>query len=161
MCPSLAKVMIDCSIWKNFGIKNKQLSSTKQDKTNNNNKNNNNNKGRPKSQPDVLVPFWLHLIFWCIYIFIYILDAFCRCVVTYHPQDTYIVWETRSPTWDTMLVFNDIELWGDVQEFVVNPPVILLEIFDKDPGVCHTRIIYWVVISCVESNFIRLLENVC
>ena len=49
--------MIDCSIWKNFGIKNKQLSSTKQDKTNNNNKNNNNNKGRPKSQPDVLVPF--------------------------------------------------------------------------------------------------------
>lgn len=63
-------------------------------------------------------------------------------MVTYHPQDTYIVWETRSPTWDTMLVFNDIELWGDVQEFVVNPPVILLEIFDKDPGVCHTRIIY-------------------
>lgn len=73
---------------------------------------------------------------------IYILDAFCRCVVTYHPQDTYIVWETRSPTWDTMLVFNDIELWGDVQEFVVNPPVILLEIFDKDPGVSQIRSIY-------------------
>lgn len=61
-------------------------------------------------------------------------DAFCRCVVTYKPQDTHVIWETRSPTWDCMLKYVDIELWGDVQEFVVNPPVIVLEIFDKDAG---------------------------
>ena len=63
------------------------------------------------------------------------LDAFCRCVITYKPQETFVVWETRSPTWDTMLKYCDIELWGDVTELAVNPPVIVLEIFDRDAGV--------------------------
>ena len=64
-----------------------------------------------------------------------LLDAFCRCVVTYVPQDTYVVWETRSPTWDTTLIYKEVELWGDVAELAVNPPIIVLEIFDRDPGV--------------------------
>jgi len=61
-------------------------------------------------------------------------DAFCRCVVTYKPQDTYVVWETRSPTWDTTMKYVDIDLWGDVTEIAVNPPIIVLEIFDQDTG---------------------------
>lgn len=61
-------------------------------------------------------------------------DAFLRCVVTHQPKDTHVVWETRSPTWDTTMIYNDIELWGDVTEFAVNPPLIILEVFDQDPG---------------------------
>ena len=28
----------------------------------------------------------------------------------------------------------DVELWGDVEEFAVNPPTIVLEFFDMDDG---------------------------
>ena len=49
-------------------------------------------------------------------------------------MDTYVVWETRSPTWDVMLKFTDVIMWGDATEFSVNPPTIVLEIFDMDPG---------------------------
>ena len=62
------------------------------------------------------------------------LDAFCRCTITHVPQDTFVVWETRSPTWDQTLIYKEIELWGDICEFAVNPPIICLEIFDKDFG---------------------------
>ena len=61
-------------------------------------------------------------------------DAFLRCVVTHQPKDTSVVWETRSPTWDVTMKYTDIELWGDVTEFAVNPPLIILEVFDQDPG---------------------------
>ena len=49
--------------------------------------------------------------------------------------DTRVIWETRSPTWDQMLVFRDLILWGDVNEIAVNPPTIVVEVFDKDIGV--------------------------
>ncbi|XP_047127073.1 otoferlin isoform X2 [Hydra vulgaris] len=61
-------------------------------------------------------------------------DVFCRCIVTYKFKQTYVVWETRSPTWDMMLKFDDIELWGEIEEFAVNPPIIVLELFDQDFG---------------------------
>lgn len=47
-----------------------------------------------------------------------------------------MIWETRSPTWDQTIIFEDIYLWGDVSEIAVNPPTIVVEIFDKDIGVC-------------------------
>ena len=31
-----------------------------------------------------------------------------------------------------MLKFEEIEFWGDPEEFAVNPPVIVIEIFDMD-----------------------------
>ena len=49
-----------------------------------------------------------------------------------------MIWETRSPTWDQTIIFEDIYLWGDVSEIAVNPPTIVVEIFDKDIGVCIT-----------------------
>ena len=33
------------------------------------------------------------------------------------------------------MIFDDIELWGEVAEFAVNPPIIVLEVFDQDTGV--------------------------
>ena len=40
-----------------------------------------------------------------------------------------------------MLVFKDLILWGDVNEIAVNPPTIVIEIFDKDIGVSRTLIL--------------------
>ena len=33
------------------------------------------------------------------------------------------------------MIFDNIELWGEVTEFAVNPPIIVLEVFDQDAGV--------------------------
>ena len=62
-------------------------------------------------------------------------DAFARVIFTHLVADTRVIWETRSPTWDQMLVFRDLILWGDVNEIAVNPPTIVVEVFDKDIGV--------------------------
>ncbi|XP_020629755.1 otoferlin-like isoform X2 [Orbicella faveolata] len=61
-------------------------------------------------------------------------DAFGRVIFTHLVADTRVIWETRSPTWDQMLVFKDLILWGDVNEIAVNPPTIVIEVFDKDIG---------------------------
>eukprot|EP00795_Rhopilema_esculentum_P007851 gene7851-13729_t len=59
-------------------------------------------------------------------------DAFARVIVTNQALETHVIENTRSPTWDTMLKFEDIEFWGEPEEFAVNPPVIVIEIFDMD-----------------------------
>ncbi|KAK3744957.1 hypothetical protein QZH41_000287 [Actinostola sp. cb2023] len=61
-------------------------------------------------------------------------DAFGRVIFTHLVSDTRVIWETRSPTWDQTLNFQEIVLWGDVNEIAVNPPTIVIEIFDKDIG---------------------------
>ena len=66
-----------------------------------------------------------------------IIDAFGRVIFTHLVADTRVIWETRSPTWDQMLVFKDLILWGDVNEIAVNPPTIVIEAFDKDIGVSN------------------------
>ena len=52
--------------------------------------------------------------------------------MTNQALETHVIENTRSPTWDTMLKFEDIEFWGEPEEFAVNPPVIVIEIFDMD-----------------------------
>ncbi|XP_048582007.1 otoferlin isoform X3 [Nematostella vectensis] len=61
-------------------------------------------------------------------------DAFARVIFTHLVSDTRVIWETRSPTWDQTLIFQEVVLWGDVNEIAVNPPTIVVEIFDKDIG---------------------------
>ncbi|KAK2574260.1 Fer-1-like protein 4 [Acropora cervicornis] len=61
-------------------------------------------------------------------------DAFGRVIFTHLVSDTRVIWETRSPTWDQMLMFKELILWGDVNEIAVNPPTIVVEVFDKDIG---------------------------
>ena len=65
-------------------------------------------------------------------IFFLTLDAFARVIVTNQADQTYVIEKTRSPTWDQLLIFDSVELWGDPEEFAVNPPVIVIEIFDFD-----------------------------
>lgn len=66
---------------------------------------------------------------------LFVLDAFAKVIFTHFIAETRVIWETRSPTWDQTIIFEDIYLWGDVNEIAVNPPTIVLEIFDKDIGV--------------------------
>lgn len=72
-----------------------------------------------------------------------LIDAFAKVIFTHFIAETRVIWETRSPTWDQTIIFEDIFLWGDVNEIAVNPPTIVVEIFDKDIGVCYTMY-HWI-----------------
>lgn len=40
--------------------------------------------------------------------------------------------ETLCPTWDQMLVFDNLELYGEAHELRNDPPIIVIEIYDQD-----------------------------
>ena len=65
-------------------------------------------------------------------------DAFARVVFSTQAAETRIIFETRNPTWNQMLIFYDLTIWGDVDAVIENPPTIMNEIFDYDPGVSDT-----------------------
>jgi len=96
-----------------------------------------------------------------------LLDAFARVIIGSKAADTRVIWETRSPTWDQMIIFNDIVIWGDVNTIALNPPTIVTEIFDKDIGVSETTDSrrqkveggMFVVECLVKSNSVNTREN--
>lgn len=40
--------------------------------------------------------------------------------------------ETLCPTWDQLLVFENVELFGEACELRDDPPIIVIEIYDQD-----------------------------
>lgn len=40
--------------------------------------------------------------------------------------------ETLSPTWDELLVFDEIILYSSKEEIQIDPPTIVIEIYDQD-----------------------------
>jgi len=59
-------------------------------------------------------------------------DALARVIYCDKVKETQVMWETRSPTWDQMLKFKKLTIWGDVDEFRCSPPLVVIEIYDKD-----------------------------
>lgn len=53
-----------------------------------------------------------------------ILCNLCVCV--------QVLSETLCPTWDQLLVFDDVELFGEASELRDDPPIIVVEIYDQD-----------------------------
>ena len=45
---------------------------------------------------------------------------------------TEVIYKTLSPTWDQTLIFESVEIHGNPEEIQKNPPIITIEIFDKD-----------------------------
>lgn len=64
----------------------------------------------------------------------------CSCVcsytTTYYPSPccpaSQVLNETLCPTWDQMLVFDNLELYGEAHELRDDPPIIVIEIYDQD-----------------------------
>ncbi|XP_028294967.1 otoferlin isoform X15 [Gouania willdenowi] len=59
-------------------------------------------------------------------------DPFARVFFSTHSQVTEILSETLCPTWDQLLVFDDVELFGEASELRDDPPIIVVEIYDQD-----------------------------
>nr|XP_013189195.1 unnamed protein product [Amyelois transitella] len=59
-------------------------------------------------------------------------DPFARVVIGESSATTQVIDETLSPTWDELLVFNDILLYSTIEQIKADPPTIVIEIFDQD-----------------------------
>uniref|UniRef100_A0A0K8RV32 Fer-1-like protein 6-like n=1 Tax=Crotalus horridus TaxID=35024 RepID=A0A0K8RV32_CROHD len=59
-------------------------------------------------------------------------DPFAKVTFVSHCQTTKIIQQTLSPTWNQMLLFNNIQLHGDPKEIAEFPPVIIVELYDDD-----------------------------
>ena len=52
-----------------------------------------------------------------------------QCDVVSHLQ---VIDETLSPTWDEMLIFNEVVVYGTIDEIKDEPPQLVIELFDQD-----------------------------
>ncbi|KAI4905566.1 hypothetical protein NFI96_024021, partial [Prochilodus magdalenae] len=59
-------------------------------------------------------------------------DPFARVFFSTHSQVTEVLSETLCPTWDQLLVFDNVELYGEATELRDDPPMIVIEIYDQD-----------------------------
>ncbi|KAM4864947.1 fer-1-like protein 6 [Thomomys bottae] len=59
-------------------------------------------------------------------------DPFAKVTFLSHCQTTKIISQTLSPTWNQMLLFNELVLYGDEKELVESPPLVVVELYDSD-----------------------------
>ncbi|XP_046836781.1 otoferlin isoform X1 [Vespa crabro] len=59
-------------------------------------------------------------------------DPFARVICGEFCKTTQVIDETLSPTWDELLLFDDILIYGTDEEIKKDPPSIVIEIFDQD-----------------------------
>ncbi|XP_002710810.3 fer-1-like protein 6 isoform X2 [Oryctolagus cuniculus] len=59
-------------------------------------------------------------------------DPFAKVTFISHCQTTKIIPQTLSPTWNQMLLFNELVLHGDEKELVESPPLVVVELYDSD-----------------------------
>ncbi|KAK2501375.1 hypothetical protein MC885_007462 [Smutsia gigantea] len=59
-------------------------------------------------------------------------DPFAKVSFLSHCQTTKVISQTLSPTWNQMLLFNNLVLHGDQRELVESPPLVVVELYDSD-----------------------------
>ncbi|XP_059826412.1 fer-1-like protein 6 isoform X1 [Hypanus sabinus] len=59
-------------------------------------------------------------------------DPFAKVTFVSQCQTTKVIMQTLTPTWDQMLLFNNIQLYGDVTEINLDPPLVVVEVYDQD-----------------------------
>ncbi|GCB60239.1 hypothetical protein scyTo_0006846 [Scyliorhinus torazame] len=59
-------------------------------------------------------------------------DPFAKVTFVSHCQTTKVITQTLSPTWNQMLQFNNIHLYGEATEINEAPPLVVIEVYDED-----------------------------
>lgn len=59
-------------------------------------------------------------------------DPYATVYVTEQAKTTQVIEETLSPTWDELLVFDEVLVFGAKDEIKRDPPTIVIEIYDQD-----------------------------
>lgn len=65
-------------------------------------------------------------------------DPFARVICGELCKSTQVIDETLSPTWDELLLFDDILIYGTAEEIKKDPPSIVVELFDQDKVVSQS-----------------------
>ena len=60
--------------------------------------------------------------------------------VPYDKHIVQVIEETVSPTWDEMMVFDEILVYGRREDIKANPPMIIIETYDQDKVSAHFNI---------------------
>ncbi|RUS83182.1 hypothetical protein EGW08_009039, partial [Elysia chlorotica] len=59
-------------------------------------------------------------------------DPFARIAFADQSMATQVIEQTLSPTWDEMLILQEVEIYGLMEEIQDDPPTIVVEVFDQD-----------------------------
>ncbi|KAG4068663.1 hypothetical protein HA402_002354 [Bradysia odoriphaga] len=59
-------------------------------------------------------------------------DPYATVYITEFSKTTQVIEETLSPTWDELLVFDEVLVYSSKEEIKKNPPTIVIEIYDQD-----------------------------
>lgn len=59
-------------------------------------------------------------------------DPYATVYITEFSKTTQVIEETLSPTWDELLVFDEVLVYGAKEEIKRDPPTIIIEIYDQD-----------------------------
>ncbi|CAB1341783.1 unnamed protein product [Coregonus sp. 'balchen'] len=59
-------------------------------------------------------------------------DPYAHVSFLHVSKTTEVIRATLNPIWDQTLIFNDIEIYGDPQTIALNPPNVVLELYDSD-----------------------------
>ncbi|GFS11456.1 otoferlin [Elysia marginata] len=59
-------------------------------------------------------------------------DPFARIAFADQSTGTQVIEQTLSPTWDEMLILQEVDIYGLMEEIQDDPPTIVVEVFDQD-----------------------------
>nr|XP_008113541.1 PREDICTED: myoferlin isoform X1 [Anolis carolinensis] len=59
-------------------------------------------------------------------------DPYAYVSFLHRSKTTEIIHSTLNPTWDQTVIFDEIEIYGDPQTVALNPPHVVVELFDSD-----------------------------
>lgn len=59
-------------------------------------------------------------------------DPYAIVSFLHQSQKTVTIRNTLNPTWDQTLIFYEVELFGDAEDSMVNPPNVVVELYDQD-----------------------------
>ncbi|XP_008584159.1 PREDICTED: myoferlin isoform X2 [Galeopterus variegatus] len=59
-------------------------------------------------------------------------DPYAHVSFLHRSKTTEIIHSTLNPTWDQTIIFDEIEIYGEPQAVLQNPPKVTIELFDND-----------------------------
>ncbi|XP_023571965.1 myoferlin isoform X2 [Octodon degus] len=59
-------------------------------------------------------------------------DPYAHVSFLHRSKTTEIIHSTLNPTWDQTIIFDEIEIYGEPQTVLQNPPKVIIELFDND-----------------------------
>ncbi|XP_012889823.1 PREDICTED: myoferlin isoform X2 [Dipodomys ordii] len=59
-------------------------------------------------------------------------DPYAHVSFLHRSKTTEIIHSTLNPTWDQTIIFDEIEIYGEPQTVLQNPPQVIVELFDND-----------------------------